>query len=161
MAFRAMHAEWGAIFAHLPDLGCGQAWEAVWKARPAAPLVCDECRHRMFAKVSRNGLRFFAHAPAAPDCALALETLAHHMLKLELANAARDAGAHAEMEVRGPDGAWRADVLASDPGGTWRWPPGRVRLQSVVTCPGSANWRDYSFRCSSRAGSVRGGTPRH
>jgi hypothetical protein len=43
----------------------------------------------------------------------------------------------------------------------WRWPPGRVRLQSVVTCPGSANWRDYSFRCSSRAGSVRGGTPRH
>ena len=42
------------------------------------------------------------------------------MLKLELANAARDTGAHAEMEVRGPDGAWRADVLASDPGGTWR-----------------------------------------
>ena len=24
------------------------------------------------------------------------------------------------MEVRGPDGAWRADVLASDPGGAWR-----------------------------------------
>jgi hypothetical protein len=42
------------------------------------------------------------------------------MLKLELANAARDAGAHAEMEVRGPDGTWRADVLASDPGGAWR-----------------------------------------
>jgi competence protein CoiA len=42
------------------------------------------------------------------------------MLKLELANAARDAGAHAEMEVRGPDGTWRADVLASDPGGVWR-----------------------------------------
>jgi competence protein CoiA len=24
------------------------------------------------------------------------------------------------MEVRGPEGAWRADVMASDPGGTWR-----------------------------------------
>ena len=24
------------------------------------------------------------------------------------------------MEVRGPDGAWRADVMASDPGGAWR-----------------------------------------
>jgi hypothetical protein len=74
----------------------------------------------MYAKVSRNGLRFFAHAPGAPNCVLALETLAHHLLKLELANAARDAGAHAELEVRGPDGAWRADVLASDQGGTWQ-----------------------------------------
>jgi len=65
MAFRAVHAQWGAVFAHLPDLGCGQAWEAVWRVRPAAPLACDECGHPMFAKVSRNGLRFFAHAPGA------------------------------------------------------------------------------------------------
>jgi competence CoiA-like predicted nuclease len=120
VAFRAVHAQWGTVFAHLPDLGCAQAWEAVWKIRPPAPLACDECGHPMHAKVSRNGLRFFAHAPGAPDCALALETLAHHMLKLESANAARDAGAHAEMGVRGPDGTWRADVLASDPGGAWR-----------------------------------------
>jgi competence CoiA-like predicted nuclease len=74
----------------------------------------------MYAKVSRNGLRFFAHAPGASNCVLALETLAHHLLKLELANAALDAGAQAELEVRGPDGAWRADVLASDQGGTWQ-----------------------------------------
>lgn len=120
MAFRAVHAEWGTVFAHLPDLGCGRAWEAVWKVRPHAPLTCDECRHPMHGKVSPNGLRFFAHAPHAPNCATALESLAHHMLKLELSNAARDAGAHAEMEVRGPDGTWRADVMASDPGGTWR-----------------------------------------
>lgn len=120
MAFRAIHAEWGAVFAHLPDLGCGQSWEAVWKVRPPTSLTCDECGHPMFAKVSRNGLRFFAHAPGAPNCSLALETLAHHLLKLELANAARDAGAYAEMEVWGPDRRWKADVLASDPGGTWR-----------------------------------------
>ncbi|MGW2082719.1 competence protein CoiA family protein [Streptomyces sp. NPDC001939] len=73
----------------------------------------------MHAKTSRTGLRFFAHAPGAPSCALALESIAHHLLKLELANAARDAGAHAELEARGPDGLWRADVLATDPNGAW------------------------------------------
>ena len=93
---------------------------AINPIRPAAPLTCDECHHPMHAKVSRNGLRFFAHAPHAPNCVLALETLAHHMLKLELLNAAKDAGAHAEMEVRGPDGTWQADVMASDHSGTWR-----------------------------------------
>lgn len=119
MAFRAVHAEWGTVFAHLPDLGYERSWEAVWKTRPPAPLACDECGHAMYAKTSRTGLRFFAHAPGAPTCALALESVAHHLLKLELANAARDAGAHAELEARGPDGTWRADVLATDPGGTW------------------------------------------
>ncbi|MGW6602497.1 competence protein CoiA family protein [Streptomyces sp. NPDC055036] len=120
MAFRAVHAEWGTVFAHLPDLGCGRSWEAVWKTRPPAPLTCDECRHPMYAKTSRSGLRFFAHAPGAPTCALGLESVAHHLLKLELANAARDAGAHAELEAPGPNGAWRADVLATDPAGAWK-----------------------------------------
>jgi hypothetical protein len=46
--------------------------------------------------------------------------MAHHLLKLELSTAARTAGAHVELEVRGPEGAWRADVMASDPGGSWR-----------------------------------------
>ncbi|WP_234351450.1 hypothetical protein [Streptomyces sp. XY413] len=109
------------MFAHLPDLGCGRDWAEVWKVRPLAPLACDECRHPMYAKVfSSSGLRFFAHAPGAPKCALTEESPAHHLLKLELAAAARQAGAHAELEVRGPDGAWRADVLASDPAGAWR-----------------------------------------
>ncbi|MGO4456636.1 competence protein CoiA family protein [Streptomyces sp. M-16] len=122
MAFRAVHAEWGTVFAHLPDLGCGQAWEAVWKVRPAAPISCAECGHSMYAKTSERGLRFFAHAPHAPDCEIARqgESEAHHLLKLELASAARQAGAHAELEVRAPDGSWRADVLAADPAGTWR-----------------------------------------
>ncbi|MEV7123774.1 competence protein CoiA family protein [Kitasatospora griseola] len=122
MAFRAVHAEWGTVFAHLPDLGCGQVWETVWKARPAAPLTCPECLHPVHAKISYSGLRFFAHAPRPPHCEIALqgESEAHHLLKLELAGAARDAGAHAELEVRSADGSWRADVLAADPAGTWR-----------------------------------------
>jgi Competence protein CoiA-like family len=148
VAFRAVHAEWGTVFSHLPGLGCGQAWETVWKVRPPAPLTCDECHHRMFAKVSRNGLRFFAHAPHAPNCALALETLAHHMLKLELANAARDAGAHAEMEVRAPDGAWRADVLASDQGGTWR-----IALEAQLAAITDDDIKDRTGRM--QAGGVR------
>lgn len=92
---------------------------AINPIRPAAPLTCDECHHPMYAK-TRGGTRFFAHAPNAPNCVLALETVAHHMLKLELLNAAKDAGVYAEMEVRGPDGTWRADVMASDHGGIWR-----------------------------------------
>ncbi|MFI6731271.1 competence protein CoiA family protein [Streptomyces sp. R-74717] len=120
MAFRAVHEQWGTVFAHLPDLGCGRAWEDVWRVRPVAPLACDECRHPLRAKVSPTGLRFFAHAPGAPECAAAGESMAHHLLKLELAAAARAAGADAEMEVRGPEGTWRADVMASDPGGAWR-----------------------------------------
>ncbi|WP_176710342.1 hypothetical protein [Streptomyces sp. Wb2n-11] len=39
--------------------------------------------------------------------------MAHHLLKLELAQAAREAGWMAELEVSGRDGRWRADVLAS------------------------------------------------
>ncbi|MFC4499607.1 MULTISPECIES: competence protein CoiA family protein [Streptomyces] len=122
MAFRAVHASWGTVFAHLPDLGCGQAWGAVWKVKPPAPITCVECRHPMYAKTSRAGMRFFAHAPHAPDCEIAREgeSEAHHLLKLELAWAARDADAHAELEVRAPDGSWRADVLASAPNGSWR-----------------------------------------
>lgn len=66
MAFRAVHAQWGTVFAHLPDLDCGRAWDEVWKVRPPAPLTCDECGHAMYAKTSRAGLRFFAHAPGSP-----------------------------------------------------------------------------------------------
>jgi hypothetical protein len=108
MAFRAVHAQWGTVFAHLPDLGCGRHWAQVWKTRPPAPLTCDECGHGMYAKTSRTGLRFFAHAPGAPTCSLGLESVAHHLLKLELANAARDAGAHARpggADVRAGEGA--------------------------------------------------------
>lgn len=122
MALKALHARWGVVFAHLPDLGCGRSWEQVHKVQPREPLACDECRHPLHAKVSQCGVKFFAHDPGAPDCEIAREgeSEAHHLLKLELLNAARDAGAHAELEVRAPDGSWRADVLASAPDGSWR-----------------------------------------
>ena len=84
--------------------------------------VRAECRHPMYAKTCRARMRFFAHTPHAPDCEIAREggSEARHLLKLELAWAARDAGAHAELEVRAPGGSWRADVLASAPDGSWR-----------------------------------------
>ncbi|WP_052411049.1 competence protein CoiA family protein [Streptomyces olivaceus] len=48
------------------------------------------------------------------------ESLEHHLLKLELAQAARAAGFHAEYEVGAPDGSWRADVMATSADGTRR-----------------------------------------
>ncbi|MEU6370858.1 hypothetical protein ABZ876_35365 [Streptomyces sp. NPDC046931] len=113
MSFTAVRAERGGLDASLPDLGCGWDWSAIHRVRPPVPLACRECGHGMHAKVSPLGLRFFAHAPGAPTCTLVEEPMAHHLLKLELAQAARAAGWMAELEVSGPDGRWRADVLAS------------------------------------------------
>lgn len=51
MAIRAVHAQWGAVFAHVPDLRCGQDWaEVVRKVRRITPLTCDERRQPMYAK---------------------------------------------------------------------------------------------------------------
>lgn len=88
--------------------------------RPRPPLSCRECGHRLHAKVSPAGLRYLAHDANAPRCASAGESVAHHLLKLELALAAWSAGWTAELEVSGPDGSWRADVSASSPDGSRR-----------------------------------------
>lgn len=121
MAFAALHPEAGRVDATLPDLGRGLAWTAVHKARPRVALTCPDCGHGMHAKVSTRGLRYFAHDPGRPgDCAWDNESLEHHLLKLELATSVRDAGWHAELEVRAPDGTWRADVLASTHDGSRR-----------------------------------------
>lgn len=88
-------------------------WADLYKARPRAPLTCRECGHGLHAKVSRTGMRFFAHDPGAPKCGLVGESLAHRLLKIELASAIRAAGWHAELEV--PGNGWRADVLAFAP----------------------------------------------
>ncbi|MFB7669042.1 competence protein CoiA [Kitasatospora sp. NPDC056138] len=120
MAFTAMHAERGRLDATLDDLGCTWAWTGVHRVRPRAPLTCPECRHGMHAKVSPHGMRFFAHDRGAPTCALAQESMEHHLLKLDLATEVRAAGWFAELEVRAEDGTWRADVMASSPDGSRR-----------------------------------------
>ncbi|MFG2823513.1 competence protein CoiA [Kitasatospora sp. NPDC048365] len=117
MAITAMHAGRGRLDASQDDLGCGWAWPAIHRVRPRVPLACPECGHGVHPKVSSGGLRFFAHDAGAPNCALAQESMEHHLLKLELAQAVRAGGWFAELEVRAPDGAWRADVMASSPDG--------------------------------------------
>lgn len=111
----AQHAEAGVLDATTDPLVRDLAWSAVHRARPRVPLTCRECGHGLHAKLSPKGLRFFAHDSAAPACSLVGETIAHRLLKLQLASAIRDAGWFAELEVAG-DG-WRADVLATSPDG--------------------------------------------
>lgn len=114
----AAHPVHGLLDATVDDLGAGIAWEQIHRVSPLEPLTCRGCSAAMSAKVSTRGLRFFSHRAAARDCPSAGETLAHRLLKLELAGAIRDAGWHAELEV--PGNGWRADVLASSPDGSRR-----------------------------------------
>jgi competence protein CoiA len=74
----------------------------------------------MHAKVSPLGLRFFAHDAARADCPLTGETANHRLLKSAIAAAVRAAGWHATLEATGPQGRWRADVLATSPDGDRR-----------------------------------------
>ena len=118
MPLTAQHAQAGVLDATVDPLGEDMPWEAIHRARPRAPLTCRECGHGLHAKLSPRGLRFFAHNRAAPACSLVGETMAHRLLKLQLASAIREAGWYAELEVTG-DG-WRADVLATSPDGARR-----------------------------------------
>jgi hypothetical protein len=121
VAFSAIHPDFGRIDATVADLSCGLAWDQVYKVRPRVTLRCPECGHGVHARVSRRGLRHFAHDPGRPDdCDWLNESLEHHQLKLALATTVRATGWRAELEVTGPDGAWRADVLAASPVGTRR-----------------------------------------
>ncbi|MFB7512879.1 hypothetical protein [Streptomyces sp. NPDC056144] len=119
--FHAEHEEWGRLQAYLPDLGCGRSWDDVYRVKPSR-LSCGGCGWPMHARLSRRQVAHFAHQPGAPDdCPAGDESLDHLSLKWCLLTAAQEAGAAADIEVNGPDGAWRADVLASDPGGLWRF----------------------------------------
>ncbi|MFC5889592.1 competence protein CoiA family protein [Kitasatospora sp. CM 4170] len=115
-----MHAGRGRLDATQEDLGCGWAWSEVHRVRPRVPLACPECGHGVHGKVSSAGMRFFAHDRGSPTCALAQESMEHHLTKLQLAHAVRSAGWYAELEVRAPDGSWRADVMASSADGVRR-----------------------------------------
>ncbi|MFI0813424.1 competence protein CoiA [Streptomyces echinatus] len=113
MGFTAVHADWGRLDAPLDDLGCGRAWEDVHRIK-GVRLACPECGGRVFARVSSRHARHFYHQERPDDCELANESAEHHLLKLELATAARAAGFRAELEVSSEKGNRRADVLVFD-----------------------------------------------
>ncbi|MES4892832.1 competence protein CoiA family protein [Streptomyces sp. NPDC096012] len=113
MGFTAVHADWGRLDASLDDLGCGRAWEDVHRVE-GLHLACPECGGRMFARVSSRRARHFYHQERPPECEPANESPEHHLLKLELAMAARAAGFRAELEVSSETGNWRAEVLVFD-----------------------------------------------
>lgn len=97
------------------ELAPGIKWVDVHRARPRLALRCPACGAGVHAKVSPapRHMRYFAHDALDSNCALSGESLAHRILKVELANAIRAAGWDAQLEV--PGEGWRADVLASDP----------------------------------------------
>ncbi len=90
-------------------------WTALHRTRPRAELTCPACGRPMHAKVSSQGLRFFAHDRTSPECPSNGETPAHRELKRTLAEAVRRAGGVAIIEAlpqQADEGGWRADVLA-------------------------------------------------
>jgi len=118
MPLTATHPTVGAVDATLPDLGGQVTWEFIHRPTVSAGLLCRGCDNGVHAKVSKQGLRFFAHNREEADCPLNGETIHHRLLKAELAAALRDAVWHAELEVPGND--WRADVLGTSPDGLRR-----------------------------------------
>ncbi|AJT70169.1 hypothetical protein T261_8577 [Streptomyces lydicus] len=113
MGYTALHPDWGRLDASLDDLGCGRAWADVHRVK-GLELACPECRGRVFARVSPYRARHFYHQVRPLDCELANESPEHHLLKLELATAARAAGWRAELEVSSKARNWRADVMVFD-----------------------------------------------
>jgi hypothetical protein len=78
--------------------------------RSLGRLPC--CDARVVAKTSALGTQFFAHY-AKGACDAPHETEAHLVAKRAVYEGCIDAGWGATTEAVGPDGAWRADVLAS------------------------------------------------
>lgn len=97
-----------------------ELWVSFHRARPRPLASCRSCGQTMHAKVSSQGLRFFAHDRLSPGCPSAGETADHRILKSTLAEAIRGFGWTAELEAQpaaGDVGGWRADVLASSNSG--------------------------------------------
>ncbi|MFB7373899.1 competence protein CoiA [Streptomyces sp. NPDC056222] len=113
MGYTAIHPTWGRLDATLDDLGCGRAWADIHRVQ-GLTMSCPECRGRVFARVSIHRDRHFYHQTRPQDCQLANESPEHHLLKLELATAARAAGWRAELEISSKTRNWRADVMVFD-----------------------------------------------
>ncbi|MFI9630530.1 competence protein CoiA [Streptomyces sp. NPDC052042] len=91
----------------------GSAWTEVNRVK-GLQLACPECGGRVFARASQHRVRHFYHQVRPLGCELANESPEHHLLKLELAMAARAAGWRAELEVSSETRNWRADVMVFD-----------------------------------------------
>ncbi|MFE0351822.1 competence protein CoiA family protein [Streptomyces griseoluteus] len=113
MGDTALHTRWGRLDASLEDLGCGRFWADVHRVA-GLELACPQCRGRVFARVSSQRARHFYHQVRPETCTLANESPEHHLLKLQLANAARAAGFRSELEISSTVRNWRADVLVFD-----------------------------------------------
>lgn len=113
----ALHPELGVLDVTRIDEDGLVPWSRVYRVKPRAPLSCRECAASVHAKQSSLGQRFFAH-DAGSNCPASGESVAHRLLKTELAAAIRSGGWVAELEV--PGTGWRADVLALSPDGARR-----------------------------------------
>lgn len=97
-----------------------EEWLAIHRQRPRPELACRACGASMHARVSKRGLRHFAHDKRQPTCPVEGESPEHHHLKSLVARLARDLGYRAELEVASAsdaEDAWRADVLVLTPSG--------------------------------------------
>lgn len=132
MPLTALLDDVGELDATRDDLGSDCAWEKVHKARPRPALACTGCGGLVHAKVSPapRRLRYFAHDAVSSACPLNGETMAHRLLKTEIAAAIRGAGWVAQLEA--PGDRWRADVLAISPDGTRRF-AWEAQLASITT----------------------------
>jgi len=101
LAFELSTAEWVALKRQLRI------------DRVSSHLAC--CGAPAVPKTSKLGTQFFAHLPRS-ECEAPRETEEHLAAKRIVFNACRDAGWHVGMEVSGPGGEWRADVLATKGG---------------------------------------------
>ncbi len=96
----------GILDATLTENALVVPWGRVHRARPRVSLTCRACQKALHAKISKCGLRFFAHDAVNKMCPLTGETLQHRLLKSALAGAVRRCGWHAELEARASDGKW-------------------------------------------------------
>jgi hypothetical protein len=98
-----------------------EQWAAIHRVTPRPALTCRACHSGMHAKVSSTGMRFFAHDRRVATCSAAGETPEHRWLKARLAEAVRSVEGWAAVVEAEPivsdAGGWRADVLATGPGG--------------------------------------------
>jgi len=94
-----------------------EEWDSLKRTRPSIELCC--CQAKGFMRTSQRGTKHFVHARKAETCTSGPETELHLHFKTVIAEAIREAGWVAQVEERGPEGVWRADVMARR--GRWQY----------------------------------------